>query len=65
MNDFLYTFSSKQFSSELDPQSDKKPKQVNHWSGGKKEGQMKSIRTKKLKRYDRYMQPKGEKKHLT
>jgi hypothetical protein len=65
MNDFLFTFSSKQLSISLPETDEKRPRPSMPDSAGKAEIVIKNIRTKKLKRYDKLFEPNGIRKHLS
>lgn len=62
MNEFLFTFSSKQFSHQLQPNNENRSKEQ---SPCRNEHNIKHIRTKKLKRYDKWFEQKGIKKYQT
>jgi hypothetical protein len=62
MSEFLYTFSSKQFSQQLEPHKENDSRGT---SPQRNEHNIRHIRTKKLKRYEKWFEPRGIRKHLT
>ena len=65
MNDFLYTFSSKQISAELPNEQQDRPCTIMQDPARRVDIGLKNIRTKRMKRYEKVFEHTGIRKHLT